>query len=79
MLPRFAATVCSTSIGIIAEEQPVCESSGSVNGTKTMSATSFVTSIEQKNGSSTSVMLRTRPLSPRLSITYVSRRNAPHA
>ena len=62
MLPRFAATVCSTITGIMEPAQPKLSSSARVKGTNTISATSLVTSMEQKKGSSTSVTPSTRPL-----------------
>ena len=68
MLPRLAAMVCSTIMGIMLFSQPSCISSAKVKGTNTSSATSLVTSMEEKKGSSTKAMPSTRPLLMRRSI-----------
>ena len=61
ILPRLAPMVCSTRMGIMADSAPSWASSARVKGTNTSSATSLVTSMEQKKGSSTSVTESARP------------------
>ena len=77
MLPKFAATVCSTRMGMMAPVYPSWLSRPRVKGTNTSSATSLVTSMEQKKGSSTRVTPSTRPLSIRRRSCQVSQSKAP--
>ena len=53
--------VCSTSTPTARFSQPSSSSTNSVKGTKVMSATSLVTAMEVKKGSSTSATPRPRP------------------
>ena len=54
MLPRFAATVCSTTMRMRSCVRSAMPSTTTANGTKVKSATSFVISIAAKKLSSTS-------------------------
>ena len=58
MLPRFAAMVCSTSSGTAAARQSIWSRSSSAKGAKVIRATSLVTAMEQKKGSSTRITAR---------------------
>ena len=62
MLPRFAATVWSTMTGMSRSVRPMACKISTAKGTNVMSETSFVTSIEVKNGSSTSIIVTRRRL-----------------
>ena len=53
MLPRLAATVCSTTTGSMLPRSSAMLRTRMVNGTKVISATSLVMNIEQKKGRST--------------------------
>lgn len=64
MLPRFAAMVWSAMKGISRSVRPIAFRISTAKGTKVMSDTSFVTSMEVKNGSSTSISV-TRSRLPR--------------
>ena len=55
MLPRLAATVCSTTTGRMLLPSPAMPSTRMVKGTKVIRATSLVMNIEQKNGRSTRI------------------------
>ena len=77
MLPRFAAMVCNTSSGMAARRQSNVSRSSSVKGTKVSSATSLVTSMALKKGSSTSVTASVRPPPPRDSNLQASHPKAP--
>lgn len=58
ILPKFAATVSITAIGISLSDFPDIFNVVTVNGTKVMSATSFVIIIAQKKQSSPKISER---------------------
>lgn len=79
MLPKFAATVWSTTIQAIYFFSPIISRMRIVKGTKVRRATSLVISMEQKKGSITSIQESCRKLfSPESSFLAI-RTKRPHS
>lgn len=70
ILPRLAATVWSTMTGISRSSRPMACIMSIAKGTKVMRETSFVTSMDVKNGSSTSISVTRRRLPRPVSIRW---------
>ena len=77
MLPRFAATVSRTTRGMSSFSQPESFNATIVNGTKVMSATSFVITIEEKKQSRQSQRVRLRDVVARRSSFDARKRKTP--
>ena len=57
ILPRFAASVCNTTVGIINLCNPADLSTMSAKGTKVIRETSLVTTMLRKKGANTSTAM----------------------
>ena len=80
ILPRFAAMVCKTTTGITScrlASGPIMFRTISVNGTKVISATSFVTSILEKKQSNTRISTSCHALPPLPKSAWATHRNTP--
>lgn len=63
MLPRLAASVCRTTVGMTSLSSPADFNTMRANGTKVMSDTSLVTTMLKKKGANTSTAIILRELS----------------
>ena len=79
MLPRLAAMVWSTTRGARYSVRPISPSTRTANGTKVMSATSLVTTMDTKKGSSTRARLTRRIRRSPASNRWASTAKTPHS
>ena len=77
ILPRLAATVCSTTTKASRSCRPVRHRISTVKGTKVMSATSLVMSMAEKKHSSTNIISNWRVVRASLSNRSPKVRNSP--